>query len=91
MLPPKEIQLPVQYATETPENYLNALVSFFESYRHLTDIHVVDFLTQNQWDLIDPAWQAALLTENAGEEEWLESLIHLAAGSTMGMVLRHDL
>ncbi|KAG0169295.1 hypothetical protein DFQ28_003738 [Apophysomyces sp. BC1034] len=83
MLPTSEIQLPPTFANDTPENYLNALISFFESYRYLTDIHVVDFLTQNQWDLIDPTWQAALLPETDTSEEWLDSLIQLAAESTI--------
>lgn len=80
---PPEINLPHAHRNATPQQYLSSLVSFAERLRPLIDFHIVDFLTQNQWELLDPEWRDALLPEQEqAHEQWVSGLVQLAAANT---------
>ncbi|KAL0091048.1 methyltransferase domain-containing protein [Phycomyces blakesleeanus] len=88
-LPANELYLPTECAQNSPEEYLDELITFFERYRHLTDIHVVDFLTYNQWELLDPEWRKALSPDPAqhhnrqAQSDWLSLMIQIASESNI--------
>ncbi|KAI7871595.1 hypothetical protein BDF14DRAFT_1075022 [Spinellus fusiger] len=85
-LPQSEINLPAAYSNQTPEKYLESLIEFFEKYRHLIDIHVVDFLTYHQWELLDVEWREVLLpsklNKDSSEGSDLLALIQIASENT---------
>lgn len=69
--------------------YTNALCDFIQQYRFLTNIHVVDFLTNDQWNLLDPEWRQALLPVDGAtdDSEWWDSLIHLSTAADTTKVI----
>jgi hypothetical protein len=81
LLPHQEIQLPTEFAHQTPADYLETLYQFVERYRWLADLHVGDFITMNLWDLLDPTWRQALLPDSFDSEEdyqtWFTSILSL--------------
>ncbi|KAI9253932.1 methyltransferase domain-containing protein [Phascolomyces articulosus] len=70
-LPEKEINLP--YGFKDPIEYLKALVLWAEKFQWLHDLHIVDFFTHEQWNMIDQEWRLAL----EQEENWFDTVIQL--------------
>lgn len=60
----------------TPQQYIEALVSFIDQYRWLYEVHVVDILPYKQWELLDPTWREALLADS-DSDGWFERIISL--------------
>ena len=61
---------------DTAEQYIESLVSFIDKYRWLYEVHVVDILPYKQWELLDPSWREALLTDS-DHDDWFETIISL--------------
>ncbi|KAG0180195.1 hypothetical protein DFQ28_001635 [Apophysomyces sp. BC1034] len=81
-IPTKEIQLPPLFEKEDPEHYLQALVSFIKPYQWLINVHVVDFITHQQWEQLDPEWRTIFFAEDHDEDDedaWFSSVIDLVA------------
>ncbi|KAI9323276.1 hypothetical protein BX666DRAFT_1873336 [Dichotomocladium elegans] len=72
----RELELPSGF--ESPEDYVEALVSFIDQYRWLPELHVIDFFSLHHWNLLDPEWQVALL-EGSDQPGWFESIIQIAS------------
>lgn len=78
-LPQEEVFLPESFQDSYVHDYLRELIDFEKQWRHLINIHIVDFITHNQWELLDPAWRTALLPNDAdNDDRWLSSLVDLA-------------
>ncbi|KAI9315268.1 methyltransferase domain-containing protein [Dichotomocladium elegans] len=82
-LPDQPLYLPEAYKHLMPEEYAAELASFVRQFAPLINMHIVDFITTKQWELLDPEWQSALLLPN--DEECVDSLLHLAAADA-----KHD-
>lgn len=74
LLPNYPIRLPEGYTC--PEQYVLALIDYIEKYRCWTEIHFVDFITLNHWNLISEDWQHALLNE----EDLFDTITKIAFG-----------
>ncbi|CDH60806.1 cra-b-like protein [Lichtheimia corymbifera JMRC:FSU:9682] len=82
-LPDRELYLPEKYSHLTPHEYVKTLIAFVKQYDHLINIHIVNFITTDQWQLLDPEWQTALLpTDVNNEDDWIQQLINITSGNT---------
>lgn len=61
---------------DTPQQYIEALISFIDQYRWLYEVHVVDIFPYQQWELLDPSWREALLADS-DNDAWFETIIAL--------------
>jgi hypothetical protein len=84
---PFSVNCPLPKGYDNTHSYTTDLCNFIQHYRFLTNIHVVDFLTQDQWELLDPAWRQALLPDGGVDEDsWWDSLIHLSTAADLTKV-----
>lgn len=80
LFPRQQIQLPDKYGHLSPEEYIQVLMDYIEKYRQWTTLHIVDFMTRNQWENVLPKeWRDALLPEGDLGEEWIESIIDISS------------
>jgi hypothetical protein len=85
---PFSVNCPLPKGYDNTHSYTTDLCNFIQHYRFLTNIHVVDFLTQDQWELLDPAWRQALLPDGGVDEDsWWDSLIHLSTAADLTKVI----
>lgn len=77
--------LPPEYTDIS--TYVSNLCLFIDEYKSLIDIHIVDFLTKNQWELLPNEWREILLPNNiTNEDEWWSSLIHVSTAADLSKV-----
>ncbi|KAI9487588.1 MAG: methyltransferase domain-containing protein [Benjaminiella poitrasii] len=83
LIPNQPLSLPEKYSHLAPKEYVQALMDFIEKHRQWTAIHIVDFITLNQWEILPEDWRQTLLPkdESINEEEWIDSIIKITAGS----------
>lgn len=82
-LPDRELYLPAKYSHLTPHEYLKTLIAFVKQYDYLINLHIVNFITTDQWQLLDPEWRAALLPADVNnEDDWIQQLINITSGNT---------
>ncbi|KAG1179213.1 hypothetical protein G6F70_000300 [Rhizopus microsporus] len=74
LFPNEPITLPHGY--KCPKEYAEALVNYVEKYRYLIEIHFVDFITLDHWNLLSKDWQHALLNES----DWFDAITNIATG-----------
>jgi hypothetical protein len=74
LFPNEPITLPNGY--KCPKEYAEALVNYVEKYRYLIEIHFVDFITLDHWNLLSKDWQRALLDES----DWFDAITSIATG-----------
>ncbi|KAI8138487.1 methyltransferase domain-containing protein [Fennellomyces sp. T-0311] len=79
-LPDREIYLPDGFTD--PHVYLESLISFTSKFDRLINMHIVNFITDHQWELLDPTWRQALLPSNAEDYDWITPLVHVASANT---------
>jgi hypothetical protein len=75
------IKLPEKYSHLSIKEYLQVLIDYAEKYRKWTDIHIVNFMTMNQKDLIDGDWWKVLNNANSNQEEWVDLIVNITNGS----------
>lgn len=86
LIPKQPIQLPEKYAHLTPIEYTQTLIDYIETYRTWTTLHIVDFMTRNQWENVLPEeWRRILLPEGELGDEWIESIIGITSGSKVNV------
>ncbi|KAI8087633.1 uncharacterized protein B0P05DRAFT_531722 [Gilbertella persicaria] len=86
LIPENHLQLPEKYAHLSPQQYAKVLLDFIEKHKHWTTMHIVDFITMNQWETImQKEWCQALLPadEYSSQDQWINSIIKIASGSDM--------
>ena len=83
LMPTEQLKLPEKYSHLTPNEYIIALTNYIEKYRQWTTLHIVDFLTFSQWNILDVEWREALLPPDGSisHEEWIDSIIKITSGS----------
>ncbi|KAI9254277.1 methyltransferase domain-containing protein [Sporodiniella umbellata] len=74
ILPKEPFLLPKKY--DCPKKYAEALVDYVETYRKWTEIHFVDFITLDHWQLLPEDWQSSLLNES----DMFEAITKIAFG-----------
>lgn len=83
LLPKDVLPLPPAFQGAPVARYADALIAFSTKYKWLADIHIVNFITMAQWDMIDPDWREALLRDDVGYGELMrlasfsECMVHL--------------
>ncbi|KAI8367211.1 hypothetical protein EDC96DRAFT_157225 [Choanephora cucurbitarum] len=82
LIPQNKLQLPSKYTS--PIEYTEALIDFIEAHKHWTTLHIVDFITLNQWDtVLEETWRQVLLPKHESEDDWIHSIIKIASGSDL--------
>lgn len=81
-IPTQYVQLPDKYCHLTPLEYTAKLIDYVKQYNHLIKIHIVDFLTLHEWDLLDTEWQTALLP-GAENDQWIHSIVNITSGDAV--------
>lgn len=79
-LPDREIYLPDGFTD--PHAYLETLTSFMSNFDRLINMHIVNFITDNQWELLDSSWREALLPNDVQDYDWITPLVHVASANT---------
>ncbi|CEP18406.1 hypothetical protein [Parasitella parasitica] len=83
IIPSEQLRLPENYSHLTPVEYMDTLINYIERYRQWITLHIVDFLTFDQWNILNQEWREALLppNESISHEEWINSIINITSGS----------
>ncbi|KAL7320683.1 hypothetical protein PS15m_000546 [Mucor circinelloides] len=83
LIPSEQLRLPDKYAHLTPNEYIQELMNYIEKYRQWTTLHIVDFLTFGQWNILNEEWREALLPPDGSisHEEWIDAIIKITSGS----------
>lgn len=89
LIPSEQLQLPARYAHLTPNEYIQELMSYIEKYRQWTTLHIVDFLTFGQWNILDEEWREALLPPDGmvSHEDWIDAIIKITSGSDVNVII----
>ncbi|KAI7867016.1 methyltransferase domain-containing protein [Spinellus fusiger] len=72
--------LPLPASCHSIEDYIAQIKSFVNDYRWLIELHVMDFVSQDHWQLLDPTWRDALLPAN-DPYDW-DTRLHRLASNT---------
>lgn len=86
LIPSQQLRLPEKYSHLSPEEYVEALTDYIEKYRQWTTLHIVDFMTFNQWEILDEEWRNVLLPQDGSlGEDWINSIIQITSGSDVNV------
>lgn len=90
LIPSEQLRLPDKYAHLTPNEYIQELMNYIEKYRQWTTLHIVDFLTFGQWNILNEEWREALLPPDGSisHEEWIDAIIKITSGSDVNVIIR---
>lgn len=87
LIPNEQLRLPEKYAHLSPQEYMQALMDYIEKYRKWTTLHIVDFMTYNQWEeILDEEWRNVLLPENVNDN-WIDSIVQITSGSEVNVCI----
>jgi hypothetical protein len=87
LIPNEHLKLPEKYTHLTAEEYVEALMDYIEKYRQWTTLHIVDFMTTNQWEILPKEWRNVLLPADGSmtENEWIDMIIKITSGSEVNV------
>jgi hypothetical protein len=86
LIPSQQLRLPSKYAHLSPEQYMQSLMDYIEKYRQWTTLHIVDFMTFHQWEILDEEWRNVLLPQHGSDsEDWINSIIKITSGSEVNV------
>lgn len=87
LIPHEELKLPEKYAHLSPEEYMQALIDYIEKYRKWTTLHIVDFMTYNQWEeILNEEWRNVLLPKDINDT-WIDSIVQITSGSEVNVCI----
>lgn len=87
LIPKEQLRLPEKYSHLSPEEYVQALTEYIEKYRQWTTLHIVDFMTYNQWEILDEEWRNVLLPQDSNlGDDWINSIIQITSGSAVNVL-----
>ncbi|KAK4515703.1 uncharacterized protein ATC70_010656 [Mucor velutinosus] len=74
------LPLPSKYSNDTPEQYLERLMSFYNEYHWLIHVLAFNFVTQKEWEKFPLEWREALMKriEDAGDD-WAFAILDLTS------------
>ncbi|KAI9487312.1 MAG: methyltransferase domain-containing protein [Benjaminiella poitrasii] len=74
------LTLPSKYKDDSPEQYLERLISFYKKYHWLVHVLAFNFITQHEWEKFPCEWREALMNhiEKAGDN-WAFSILELTS------------
>lgn len=74
------LPLPSKYSNDTPEQYLERLMSFYKEYHWLIHVLAFNFVTQKEWEKFPLEWREALMKriEDAGDD-WAFAILDLTS------------
>jgi len=74
------LPLPSKYSNDTPEQYLERLMSFYKEYHWLIHVLAFNFVTQKEWEKFPLEWREALMEriEDAGDD-WTIAILDLTS------------
>ncbi|KAI7900480.1 methyltransferase domain-containing protein [Cokeromyces recurvatus] len=77
------LTLPLKYKNDSPEEYLEKLISFYKQYHWLVHVLAFNFITQQEWQKFPLEWREALMhyMEKAGDN-WAFSILELTSDKT---------
>ncbi|KAG1077006.1 hypothetical protein G6F42_025139 [Rhizopus arrhizus] len=89
LIPSEQLRLPDKYAHLTANEYIQELMNYIEKYRQWTTLHIVDFLTFGQWNILNEEWREALLPPDGSisHEEWIDAIIKITSGSDVNVII----
>lgn len=73
-------RLPPKYSNDTPEQYLERLMSFYKEYHWLIHVLAFNVITLREWEKFPLEWRQALMNhmEEAGDN-WAMSILDLTS------------
>lgn len=74
------LPLPPKYRNDTPEQYLERLMSFYKEYHWLIHVLAFNFVTQKEWEKFPQNWREALMKriEDTGDN-WAYAILDLTS------------
>lgn len=86
LIPSQQLRLPKKYSHLSADEYVEALTDYIEKYRQWTTLHIVDFMTFNQWEILDEDWRNVLLPQDGSlSEDWIDSIVQITSGSDVNV------
>lgn len=70
--------LPKKYSNDTPEQYLERLMSFYKEYHWLIHVLAFNFVTLDEWENFPLEWRQAL-TERMQGDNWALTMLDLTS------------
>lgn len=74
------IELPQKYVNDTPEQYLERLMTFYKEYHWLIHVLAFNFVTLREWENFPVEWRDSLMKrlEEAGDD-WAMAVLDLTS------------
>ncbi|CEP14918.1 hypothetical protein [Parasitella parasitica] len=74
------LPLPLKYSNDTPEQYLEKLMSFYREHHWLIHVLAFNFVTHREWEKFPLDWREALMrrVEEAGDD-WAFAILDLTS------------